>query len=78
MKHLTIDEIIDFVTSENITDSLVLASRVNGHIVRCQECFNKVRAFQNVYDGLVDAGTTADIKEALSAQTIIEEAELKE
>ncbi len=77
MKHLTIDEIIDFVTSENITDSLALASRVNGHILRCQTCFNKVRAFQNVYDGLIEACATDNIKQALSSQVIIEE-ELKE
>ena len=77
MDHLTIDEIIDFVTSENITDSLALASRVNGHILRCQKCFNKVRAFQNVYDGLIEAGATDNIKQALSSQVIIEE-ELKE
>lgn len=58
MKHLTIDEMIAFVTiSELNTASLELASKVNTHIVKCDMCRNKVSAFQEVFDELNKAGT---------------------
>lgn len=58
MKHLTIDEMIAFVSiSELDTASLELASRVNTHIVKCDLCRSKVSAFQEVFDELNKAGT---------------------
>lgn len=54
MKHLTADEIIDFVTMESITQaSIERAARVNCHIMQCDECRKKVEAFQAVNDGLM-------------------------
>lgn len=51
MKHLTVDEIVDFVTFERIDNkSLENAAKVNTHIRQCSECLRKVRAFQMVYD----------------------------
>ena len=51
MNHLTIEEILDFVSMNQINDkTLKLASKVNTHIRRCPECLRKVNAFQTVYD----------------------------
>lgn len=51
MKHLTVDEIIDFVSFEKAdTASLNLSLRVNEHIRICEKCRRIVNAFQTVYD----------------------------
>ena len=56
MKHLTTDEIINFVTIDSISkENLELAAVVNGHILVCEDCREKVKAFQAVCDSL--AGT---------------------
>ena len=53
MKHLSTDEIMEFVSLENISaESLALIEKVNSHIRVCKGCFGKVRAFQLVYDEL--------------------------
>ncbi|MBQ3044736.1 MAG: hypothetical protein IJO03_10870 [Clostridia bacterium] len=53
MKHLTIDEIINFVTIDSISkENLELAAAVNGHILVCDKCREKVKAFQTVSDSL--------------------------
>ena len=47
MNHLTTTEIIDFVSINNPdADSMKLASRVNGHIRKCDECLKLVESFQ--------------------------------
>ena len=57
MRHLTIDEIIDFVSMVQINDeTLKLASTVNVHIGKCEKCLRKVRAFQLLYDEFVRIG----------------------
>lgn len=51
MNHLTIDEIIEFVSSCNAdTETLQLISKVNQHIRSCSQCFQLVQSFQMVYD----------------------------
>lgn len=53
MKHLTVDEIIDFVSFDRIdSETLAMAASVNSHIRNCNDCMRKVRAFQLVYDEL--------------------------
>lgn len=53
MKHLTTDEIINFVTIDSISkENLELAAAVNGHILVCDNCREKVKAFQAVSDSL--------------------------
>ena len=53
MKHLTTDEIINFVTFDSLTkENLELAAMVNAHILICEECREKVKAFQAVSDSL--------------------------
>ena len=51
MEHLTIEDIIQFVTISVIDEnSIRLASRVNAHILQCDLCRKRVYAFQTVYD----------------------------
>lgn len=51
MNHLTIDEILDFVTLTELNkDTVELAATVNGHIGKCKECLETVRSFQIIYD----------------------------
>ena len=51
MNHLTVDEIIEFVSSHNLDDEGInLIRKVNEHIRKCTECYEKVRAFQLLYD----------------------------
>ncbi len=51
MEHLTIEDIIQFVTISVIDESSIrLASKVNTHILQCDLCRKKVSAFQTVYD----------------------------
>ncbi len=54
MKHLTVDEMIDFVSFNDLEpETLALASRVSAHILTCEACRAKVEAFQSVYDEFV-------------------------
>lgn len=51
MNHLTIDEIIRFVSFDTLdNDNLILAGKVNSHILTCAECRDKVRKYQKMYD----------------------------
>lgn len=51
MKHLTVDEIIRFVSMTELNDeTLALSAIVNSHIRRCKECLDLVRAFQLLHD----------------------------
>ena len=57
MNHLTLDEIIDFVSLIELNkESMQLISTVNSHIAECDECRELVRSYQLVYDGLVHSG----------------------
>ena len=51
--HLTANEIIEFVTLDQlIADSKKLLTRVNRHIRKCQKCFELVKSYQILYDEL--------------------------
>ena len=53
MKHLTTDEILDFVTLESLDGKgLALSKKVNEHIRSCPSCRQKVTAFLEVSDEL--------------------------
>lgn len=57
MKHLTVDEIIDFVSARDLTAAtLEKAAAVTTHMRACQGCMRRVRAFQLVYDACVCRG----------------------
>lgn len=51
MSHLTVCQIIDFVSSTELNESTKkLIATVNKHICECPECLEKVQAFQTIYD----------------------------
>ena len=65
MKHLTVDEIIDFVSFDAVNEkTLSLASTVNAHIVECDDCRKKVEAFQTVFDEFVRLEREGEFKRA--------------
>lgn len=74
MEHLSIDEMIEFVSANEINgQSIELAKKVNGHIRTCAECFNKVRAFQIVYDEFKRIGSDENFKKYLLKKITTEE-----
>ena len=51
MKHLTVDEMLEFVSLTELgSASMELSAAVNGHIRKCEKCLKTVRAFQMIYD----------------------------
>ena len=51
MEHLSIDEIIQYVTATKVNkETLDLMSKVNGHIRSCSVCKEKVNAYEMVND----------------------------
>lgn len=53
MKHLTVEELIDFVTAREPDEQfLSLASRVTEHVRKCRSCLSRLNAFLVVSDGL--------------------------
>lgn len=67
MDHLTLDDIIEFVSLTEINDeSMQLIARVNSHIAVCRECRELVRSFQLVYDELLRTGV-ADASAVIAA-----------
>jgi len=63
MKHLTVDELIDFVSMNRMDEqSMELASKVNTHIGECENCLRKLRAFQLVYDEMCKLGSKSDYR----------------
>ena len=58
MKHLTIEEIMSFVSMNTLSaDTISLSKTVNSHIRDCGECLKKVRAFREVHDEFARLGT---------------------
>ena len=67
MNHLTTTEIIDFVSiSKMDAVSMKLASRVNGHILKCDECLKLVESFHEVYDELQRMGRSSEFEQIMA------------
>ena len=67
MNHLTVEEIIDFVSLSEMTEEAVeLSATVNGHIRKCDKCLALVRAFQMVHDEFSSLNTSEDVKKYIS------------
>ncbi len=67
MDHLSVDEIIGFVTAEELTEqSVKLIDRVNSHICVCSKCLETVQAFQLIYDEFLEMSVNGDFKLFLS------------
>ena len=69
MNHLTANEIIDFVMENKLDDNFFrLASRVNGHIMKCDKCLALVEAYQTVYDELERLDRLSEFEETAEKQ----------
>ena len=67
MNHLTVDDIINFVSlSEMNEEAVELSAAVNGHIRKCGKCLELVRAFQMIYDEFSELNTSGDFKKFVS------------
>jgi len=63
MRHLTVDEILDFVSLTELNDeAMQLSAAVNGHIRNCDKCLKLVRSFQMIYDEFMKLNTSGDFK----------------
>lgn len=66
MTHLTVEEIIDFVSFDKLTEeNIALAKKVNEHICSCKTCFEKVSAFQLIFEEFQRIGTIRDAKQSI-------------
>lgn len=55
LKHLTIEEIVKYVTANKVDiETLSLLSDVNAHLRECEECKKKIDAYQTLNDQLFD------------------------
>lgn len=67
MKHLTVDEILNFVSlTELNNESIELSVAVNGHIRKCEKCLKLVRAFQMIYDEFSRLNVGGDFKDFIT------------
>ena len=63
MSHLSVDDIIEFVSSNKAdAETLQLISTVNQHIRECPKCLHVVKAFQLVHDKFVKIGDSREFK----------------
>lgn len=63
MKHLTVDEMIDFVSLTKLNaEALMLSATVNEHIRDCDKCLKRVQAFQIVHDEFARLQGSGDFK----------------
>ena len=73
MNHLTLDEIIDFVSLTEINEeSIQLMGKVNAHMAQCRECRALVRSYQLVYDEVFSAACRGEH----SAATVVTERQI--
>lgn len=65
MNHLTLDDIIEFISLTDINEeTMQLISAVNTHLAVCEECRALARSFQTVYDEMLRTdGMTAEAAE---------------
>lgn len=64
MNHLTVDEIIAFVSFTQLNqETIALSASVNRHIRACRQCRKLVDAFQLLYDEFTKQGMTGSFKQ---------------
>lgn len=70
MNHLTVDEMIRFVSLTELNqEAVTLCAAVNGHIRKCESCREQVRAFQQIYDAFSQRKLQADFRAYAAAVT---------
>lgn len=63
MKHLSVDEMIDFVSLTDLSENaLMLSAAVTGHIRQCEKCLKRVQAFQLIHDEFIRMKASGDFK----------------
>lgn len=63
-EHITTEEMLNFILAEDkVDDNLKLINKVNNHIIKCDECLNKLKAFLILKDGLDDEKLLEQIKQ---------------
>lgn len=68
MKHLKIEQIIDFVSLTQFDpEAVALSATVNGHIRRCQKCLRMAKAFQMIHDEFSHMSNCDDFKQYVNA-----------
>ena len=76
MTHLTVEEIIEFVSFDKLSeDTITLSTKVNEHIRSCSTCVEKVSSVQMVYDELCRIGNVGDVKQSI--YRLIDEGKIK-
>ncbi len=71
--HLTIDEIIEFVSAEKLNaESVSLFASVNDHIRECSKCFELVKDFQLIYDEFSRMAQNSSFREYLQEEVVRE------
>lgn len=76
MKHLTVDEIIEFVSlTELNSEAIKLSASVNGHIRECEKCLTLVRSFQMIYDEFCRLSSHRDFKKYIIDKVLKDTAE---
>ena len=69
MRHLTVEEIIDFVSIRGWTEaSLALIARVNGHIRNCDQCLKLVQASRLIHEEFLRMGVGEDFENWLDRE----------
>lgn len=77
MAHLTVEEIIEFVSFGKLSgETIELATKVNEHIRSCPRCLKKVSAFQTVYDEFCRIGSINDAKKCVYSMTLEDQIDL--
>ena len=73
MNHLTVDDIINFVSlSEMNKEAMELSAAVNGHIRKCEKCLERVRAFQLIYDEFSKLNSSGNFRKYISKTASVE------
>lgn len=79
MDHLTVDQIIEFVSMDELNErTAALSVSVNGHIRRCGQCRRTVRAFQMIHDEFSRSENTGDFAAYIQEIAAVPELEAQE
>ena len=72
MSHLTVDELIDFVSETELNEQTVaLFASVNGHIRRCENCRRLTNALQTLHDEFTRLCLKEDFRQYLERRLIL-------
>ena len=66
MKHLSVDQIIEYVSMTKMNDEeLNLSATVNEHICKCEKCFELVQSFQLISDEFTELRLKGEFRKAV-------------